>query len=453
MHKINNNIILESSKDGFQGYITILGKRISAKEDIIKDISEYFKFGLDYSLLEDLLEMKDLEKGLIARGLPEIDGENGCIEYKFERNKTLTPKIDEDGIANYRELDSINKITKDQTLAIVVEATSGTSGRKVTGEIIPPKKGKTPKLRAGRNTFITEDGLKLKASVDGLVEYKSGKVNVLELLNVDSVDKSIGNIDFDGNIIVEKNLINGFMIKSKGSVEIRGVVEGGSISCHGDVLVRGGIQGHNRLAVEARGDLSTKFIENADIDVKGNITSESIMHSNVSSRSNIIMIGKNGLIVGGVCRSSYEVIAKVIGSPMATKTIVEVGIDSEKINKKENLKKELSISDANLEKLNKSLLVLEKLKFSNKLDSNKLKLYNKLLKAKKTIYLENIRIENKLNLANEEVNRLSKGRVRVSDTIYPGSKIIIGNACLNIKKEIHKSIFCLENGEIRIESY
>lgn len=453
MYKINDNIILESSEDGLEGYITILDKEILSRENIIEEIKKHFKFGLNQNLLEDLSKIREGKKTLIAEGVHEIDGENGYIEYDFEIKTTLIPKIDENGIVDYRELDSINKVSKNQILATIIRPTDGITGRKITDEIILPKKGKIPKLRLGKNTFFTEDGLKLKASVDGLVECKSRIINVLEILNVDNVDNSIGNIDFNGNVIVGKNVLNGFIIKSKGSVEVRGAVEGGYIKCDGDVLVRRGIQGHTRLSIEAKGNLCTKFIENAQIDVKGNITSESIMHSNVTSRSNIIMIGKNGLIVGGVCRSSYEIIAKVIGSTMATKTVVEVGIDPEITDKKHNLEKELDISETNLEKINKSLIVLERLKRVNKLDASKLKLYNELLNAKESVNIENVRIKSKLDLAKEKLSRLSNGKVRVSDTIYPGSKIIIGDAYLNIKKELHKCTFYLKNGEIRIGSY
>lgn len=452
MYKIGDKVILETSRDGLQGYITILDSDIALNKNILNEIKEYFKFGLDQDLLRPLLETK-CEKTLIAEGKDSVNGENGYIDYKFELNRVIMPKINNDGIVDYRELDSINKVYKDQLLALIIEPTCGEIGKKVTGEDIACKRGRTPKFRVGKNVIISNDGMSLNSGVDGLVEVKNGRVNVLELLNVDNVDTSIGNIDFKGNVIVNKDILNGFTVKSEGSVEVKGAVEGGYIKCDGDILVRRGIQGYNRLAVEANGNLSTKFIENACINVKGNITSESIMHSDVTSRSNILMLGRNGLIVGGICRANHEIIAKVIGSSMATKTVLEVGVDPEIKDEQEKLEKELKLSDENLDKLDKSLLILDRLKRSNKLDENKLQLYNELLNAKESVYFENKRIKNNLLQIKEKIDRLSNGKIRVSDTIHPGSKIIIGNAYLNIKRKMQKCTFYSQDGEIRIGAY
>lgn len=454
MYKINDEIILEISRDGLKAYMSILNSNSYPMEDAIKKIDDYIKYGLNKELAYNLLERNEaIDRVLIAEGTSPIDGKNGHIEYNFETKRALMPKMNKDGTVDYRELDSINKVSNGEVLAKIILPTLGIEGKKVTGESIPAKKGKTPKFKNGKNTIVSEDGLNLKSDTDGLVEVKNGKIDVLEILNLDYVDNSVGNIDFSGNVIIDKDILNGFSVKSKGSVEIRGAVEGGYIQCQGDVLVRRGIQGYNRITVESKGNLCTKFIENACINVSGNITSESIMHSNVTSKSNILLLGKNGLIVGGICRANNEIRAKVIGSSMATKTILEVGIDPDIKLRQETLEKELEASDENLEKLNKSLVVLDRLKRSNKLDAKKQSLYYDLLSAKETIYLENKKIKNDLLLIREKIDTLSKGQIKVSDTIYPGTKIVIGNSYLNIKRKMQNCRFYNENGEIRVGAY
>ena len=81
-------------------------------------------------------------------------------------------------------------------------------------------------------------------------------------------------------------------LRAGGSVEVKGAVEGGLIESNGDVLIRQGIQGYNRLTINTTGNLSTKFIENSVVNAGSNITAEAIMHSNVSSKSNILVLGK-----------------------------------------------------------------------------------------------------------------------------------------------------------------
>lgn len=454
MYKISDEIFLEISKDKLKGYITISSERDFYTEDNMKKIKEYFKYGLKEELAKKLLKSQEkVDKALIAEGRKVINGENGRIKYKFELNKVLLPKISGDGTVDYRELDSINKVASGEILAIVVPPTKGIEGKRVTGESIPYKKGKMPKLKQGKNTVISEDGKTLKSSEDGLVEVKNGRINVLKILHLDQVDNTTGNIDFNGNVIIKKDILNGFTVKSQGSVEVRGAVEGGYIKCDGDVLIRRGIQGYNRLVIENNGNLCTKFIENSCIDVGGNITSESIMHSNVVSKSNILLLGKNGLIVGGICRANHEVHAKVIGSIMATRTIVEVGIDPKLKDQQSEMENNLKISNENLDKLNKALTLLERLKKSNKLNKEKYDLYNDLLKAKESTYLENKKIKNDLLVIKEKIDRLSNGKIKVSDTIYSGSKIVIGNSYLNITRKMHNCTFYSENSEIRIGAY
>ena len=161
------------------------------------------------------------------------------------------------------------------------------------------KKERIPRFSRGKNTSVSEDGKFLKASSNGIVEFRNGKISVSEILTLNNIDNSTGNINFNGNVIIKEDILNGFALKTTGSVEIKGAVEGGFIQCDGDVLVRQGIQGYNRLAIDIGGNLSTKFIENSIIKVGGNITSEVIMHRDVSSKSNILGNREKRLIVGG----------------------------------------------------------------------------------------------------------------------------------------------------------
>ena len=171
MYKVNDEIFLESSKDGLEGYITIVDKDEFSIEDKMEKIRSHFKFGLNEPIVRQLLELRaKVDKSLVAEGKDSIDGKNGSIKYEFETNKPLIPKMNVDGTVDYRELDSINKVTSGEVLATIIPPIDGIAGKKVTGESIPFKKGKMPKFRMGKNTVISEDGIVLKSSVDGLIE-------------------------------------------------------------------------------------------------------------------------------------------------------------------------------------------------------------------------------------------------------------------------------------------
>lgn len=459
MIKIGQDILLEISSDGLEAYITLNKGSEGADNkknfmEYLDQIKEKITYGLNESLLINILENKITDEKLsIAKGKPSIPGEDGKIKFHFDLGKPLLPKLKEDGTVDYRELDAINKVVKDAVLAEIIPPTEGTNGIKVSGDEIPSVDGRTPRFNYGKNVKISDDGKLLISETSGLVELKSGKVIVSKLLQVDNIDNSIGNVTFDGDMIVKGDILNGFSVNSTGSIEVKGAVEGGFINAGGEVLIRQGIQGYNKPSIDTKGNLTTKFIENSILNVEGNITAEAIMHSNTSSNSNVLVLGKKGLIVGGVCRATYEVIARFIGSTMATTTVIEVGINPTLKTNYDKLDLDLNNSKENLKKIEQSLKVLEVLKRSNKLDGKKQELYNDLTKAKSSLSINIEKMVKQLEDLKHEMGQLSRGQVKVADTIYPGVKIIIGNSFMFIKDEMKRCTFYREDGEIKIGPY
>ncbi len=460
MKKRESNILLDITKDGLYAYITLLNNDDETEEAqfdyslILKEIKETVKYGLKEELLESFLEHKFFnEQVCIAEGVAPIPGEDGYLKYYFDTNKQLLPKLNEDGTVDYRELDAINSVKKGDKLVEIIPPEEGKDGVRVTGEKIQHLKGKEPRLKFGNNVKLSEDGSFLLAEESGLVEIKDGRIRVSKVLEISNVDTSIGNVYFDGNVIIKGHVLNGFQVKAHGSIEVRGVVEGGYINCTGDILVRQGVQGYNRQTIFTEGNLATKFIENSIIQVNKNITSEAIMHSQVTSKGNILVLGKKGLIVGGVCRAQREIRARIVGSTMATNTVLEVGVDPDIKSRHEELGEELKNVKENLEKITQSLSMLEVLKRSNKLDSNKNELYSKLTKTQLTLSLELRKIERLYKEVAEQIENLSKGQIKIADTIYPGVKIVIGNSVMYIRDEMKRCTFYKENRDIRVGPY
>jgi hypothetical protein len=470
MNKISQNIVLDVSRDGMNGYITLYDDEkldiMNKKEDsvngdfekdinqIIEDIKGVFKIGLKEDELKSVLLNKYYnDKVCIAEGILPTQGKDGFIKYHFNLEKNLTPKVSIDGTVDYRELDIINNVNKGDILAEVISPKEGKNGYRVTGEIIPYKKGKNPILRYGKNVRLLDNGIYLAAEKDGLVECKDGKVIVSEIYEVPNVDGKVGNIYFNGAVIVKGNALNGFQIKADGDVEVKGVVEGAYIENSGDVIVRQGIQGYNRLTVKTNGGVTTKFVENSIIKVNRSVTAEAIMHSEITARENIVVIGKKGLIVGGICRAGKEIKAKTIGSTMATTTILEVGVDPSVKGKYEQLKNSIGIIEVNLDKISKSLNLLDKLKKANRLDDKKMEMYVKLLKTKDNLTEELKYLKEEYAITKEKVENLSKGRIKVEDVIYPGVRINIGNSTYFVRDEMKRCTFYREEGEIRVGPY
>lgn len=466
MYKISPSLNLEISRDGMKGYITLINKDETSilendKENdyeeierLIEKVKGIVKVGLKEEKLRTILSTNCYsEKACIAEGIPPINGKDGYIKYYFDLEKKLIPKALEDGTVDYRELDIINNVNKGELLAELIPSKEGECGYKVTGEVQFYKKGKNPPLRYGKNVKLLENNLCLIAEKNGLVELKDGKVIVSEIFEVDNVDGGVGNIYFNGAVLVRENVLNGFQIKADGYVEVNGILEGAYIENTGDVMVKRGIQGCNKLVVNTEGNIKTKFIENALINSEKSIIAEAIMHSEITAKDNIIVSGKRGLIVGGTCRAGKEIKANILGSSMATTTTLEVGVDPSLRQRSEELKNNINIVEDNLKKITKTLKLLDSLKKSNRLDDEKAKMYLKLLKTRTTLIEQIADLENEIEDINKDIEDLSKGHIKVKDTIYPGVKIIIGNSILYIRDEMQGCTFYRDEGEIKIGPY
>ena len=130
-------------------------------------------------------------------------------------------------------------------------------------------------------------------------------------------------------------------ILTNDSIIVEGVVEGAEIIAGGQIIVKHGVQGMSRCRLIANGNIISRFIESAYVRSEtGYVQSESIMHSKVSAKTDIIVDGKKGFISGGEVRCGQMISAKTIGSSMGTSTVLTVGIDPVLVEEHHKLEKE-----------------------------------------------------------------------------------------------------------------
>ena len=451
-----SNIFIEISRNGLEGYITLICKDTNLSfdyDEVISSVKEKIKFGLKSSIIKDIIDNKIYnERVCIAEGIPPVEEKDGYIKYYFDENKKVIPKLKKDGTVDYRDLDLVDNVNKGDVLAEIILPFGGKNGRSVTGENIPYKKGKVPSFKYGKNIKKTDNGLYLVSTGRGQVKLVNGRLTVSNVLEISSVDNSTGNIEFNGSVKVKENVINGFQLKAEGDIEIFGVVEGANIESLGDILIRKGVQGYNVGKISSKGNVVAKFIENSFISCRRDLTAEAIMHSEVICNGTVNAIGKKGLLVGGICRARKEIRAKTIGSRMATSTVLEVGVEPENKIKYEKLEEEVFTIRKNLNKIEKSLNVLENaLKFNE--SEEKKKLYVKLKKVEKTLKTNLDKSNKELKLIKNEINNVSRGRIKVEGIIYPGVKIVIGDSVMFIRDEMSNCTFYEDEGEIKIGPY
>lgn len=406
----------------------------SSSEEVIRELKEYIKYGLDEENVKLAITNKNYGiKTLIAKGVFPIDGINGYIDYKFKNSIKNSPHILADGSADFRNLNLITNIKKGDTLAVLNQAIPGQDGMNVFGETLKHKKAIEAKFNYGINVVLSQDETELISELDGQVSIENKKIKVYEVHTITGdVDNSTGNIEFNGNVRINGNVLTGFKVVAKGNIEIDGVVEGALIKSGGDLIIKRGIQGYNMAEIFSEGNILTNYIENSKIICEKDIKSEAIMHSETLCEGSVEVSGKKGLLVGGLCKAVKEINAKVIGSNMATTTLLEVGIDPRVREREEELRKLKKSTGLDIDKFGKMITLLKKLDNQGQLSEDKKEMLSMSITAKAQLEEQCIDIEDELEDIEEKIANFLDGKIKVQEIIYPGVRITMGNSKMRI---------------------
>ncbi len=457
--KIDSECTVRISKDNMKAFVTIskpIGGEVMTEKAIHEALAQNgVVLNINEAEITNIVNQKIYDKEvLVAEGIQPQDGKDAELTYHFDISSERTINIDKDGKIDYHELSLIKNVRAGDKLVTLTPHTEGIPGKNVQGAEVPGKDGKKLALPRGKNAEASESGLELLAAVDGEVKVIDGKVNVFSVYEVkQNVDNSTGNIRFNGKVVIMGNVLTGFIIEAEGDVEVYGVVEGAQIKSNGNIILHRGIQGMNRGELYCEGDLIAKFIENSKIEAKGNIQSDAIMHSQVVCGKKLEAAGRKGLLVGGSFKVGEEIKAKVVGSPMATITELEVGINPDMRKKYEDLKNELKQVTENLDKTTKAVDLLTKMSKNVELPVEKKMLLAKSIKLKLQLQQSQEQILNEHSEMESYFEELSRGKIKIYDVIYPGSRITIGSSLMHIKDSVKYVSFYRYNAEIKMGSY
>lgn len=424
------------------------------RDDIINAlVFAKVKCGLDDQVINEFLTNRQYcTDYFLAKATPALQGHDAVITYHFNTDLTLKPKTNEDGSVDFHQLDMISHCNKGDLLATLTPIDAGRPGIDVCGNIIRPLKTNNQILRHGNKIHLSEDGLRMYSEVDGHVTLTDGRVFVSDTYDVPAnVDASTGDITYEGNVVVKGNVITGFSIRAKGDIEVNGVVEGAYIEAGGQIILKLGMQGMNKGILKANGNIISKFIENAEVIAGGYVSTESILHSKVSAKGDIIVGGKRGFVTGGEIRSGTLISVKTAGSQMGTFTLLEVGIDPKVLVEFRELEKKIASMVADKEKLAQALtlfrkkmslgtqLTPEKKEYLKQVTQNNIVLETQIKEARKRY--EDLRIE---------MDNNSAGCVKVSDTVFTGTKIVISNVVFFVRDNIMHSRFIRDRADIKV---
>ncbi len=339
-HK-DGSVSVELSEDKMKAYITVIppegaGAPVGA-EDVDRAISEA---GVVKGLKEEILaKVKErvasglgIKRVVIAEGQFPVSIQRREPKFYVEFASGSRVRIRKNGKADYKNLDLITVVKKDQLLAEV--NTSGINpedGWDVTGKVLPASKSVAAVLNAGKNVRVEEDEntIKFYAEKDGELVYEKNTLEILEVHTVDGdAGPKTGNIKFTGSVVIKGSVLDGIRVIAGGDIFVDENVGASLLSADGKIVVKGGIKGANKAIIRSKKGLEAGFLEQAlvlsvgDVVVKG-----SCLRCKVKCNSKMVLESDKGNLVGGMVWARKGVDANNIGSDSGVSTSVSFGQD------------------------------------------------------------------------------------------------------------------------------
>ena len=427
------------------------GGPLLTEDEVLSSIAyRKITYGIQLDCIHEFFEHRQYCTEIpIAEGKKVKQGQNARVELHFNANLRPKPTLKEDGSVDYFNLNLINSVKEGDLLATLHPEVPGVPGINIYGETIKPAAVKSAFIKAGKNTILSEDKKTLTSAKSGHVTLKEGKITVSDVLVVENVDVSTGNIDYEGSVEVKGIIAANFSVKAGSNIVVKGIVEGATLEAGNDVVLECGAKAGGNI--RAGGNIISRFIENATVSAKGGITSECILHSNVTSGTEINVTGRRGFIAGGKVCAADKVQAKILGSEMGTNTIIEVGSDPQvKIRLKE-LQKSMTDAQKNMEAIKPTIEGFSKmLKAGAKFTPDQIANIQKLVAMNKALGEQLQSNSQEYQELMEKLAEQKEAEVIVEGIAYPGTVVNIGELSMIVKKPVQYSRFVVKEGDVRL---
>lgn len=405
--------------------------------------------GIDSTAVTALFEQRRyFELTPFALGTPPVQGKNGQIIELYPREVTPEVKLMDDGTADYRAVNYVQRIQKGDAICEIVPPVEGKAGMRVDGVPVEPRPVKAARIPAGSNTTVSEDGLHLLASRDGHLEYTGTNFQVKPVLEIaGDVDYSTGNIDFLGDVHICGDVRENFTVHATGTVTVDGLVEAACVDAGGDILISCGVLGDNRALLKSRGNIRARYMESCVAYAGKCVYTDCIIGSQIYADDMIEVTTGRGTIIGGTLTAARAVKARMIGSQAGRTTEIRLGEYPYIQEQLRNSEADLKAIYQEMEELQKELFYLQMQQgmegATERLAKNQLR--------RSVLAMKEEQITKRRAKTESMVPELSKCRLECG-IVYPVTMLIVQQAVRRFDSVKHHCIaaYDIDVGEIKI---
>ncbi|MEO7425910.1 MAG: FapA family protein [Fibrobacteria bacterium] len=273
--------------------------------------------GIDWTAIDRMIAGKQYDRGqIIAQTTPGTPGRDASIAEKLKIDSDLKPVLGKDGKADYKNVDNIHQVKKDEVLAVKTPTVAGTESTDIFGKSQPAAAPKDIQFKLGLNTVVSEDGLELRAAVSGFVYHNAGAICVgVTYVVKGDVDFHTGNLHYIGDIQVLGNVTEGFTVEAEGNVTVEGTVEGAQVISHGaGVTVKSGVFGHGKGRIAAKTSVHLQSAQDIGVECESGVVEVEQGLRNCQVACVHFKADKAGAsVVGGEIKAYGDVAIAVLG--------------------------------------------------------------------------------------------------------------------------------------------
>jgi uncharacterized protein (DUF342 family) len=257
--------------------------------------------------------------------------EHGCDAYFAwlpnmdpTTTRRTAPMADGDEQVDFYNLSSMIRVEPGNVIAVFHEASVGANGRDIYGRIIEARPGKPTEVVLDATVTKHGDG-RITANIGGSLDLKANTLRVSRLLEVDGcVDFSIGNIKFDGTILVRDAVRDRFEVTASEDVVVEGLIEAATISAGGNFISRRGMAARNIGQIRVDGNAEAGFLNNVRGYVRGDlVVRREVMNCDLAVGGNLSC--QDGVIIGGNMAVMKRARIGVVGSEGGAPTTISLG--------------------------------------------------------------------------------------------------------------------------------
>jgi uncharacterized protein (DUF342 family) len=196
-------------------------------------------------------------------------------------------------------------------------------GRSVYGAEILPEA--CPFQLGDRVATDPENPAKVVATEAGCARFLNGRLSVEQILELPGdLTFKIGNIDFNGDVIIHGSVQDGFHIKSAKNVMIDGGVGMSTIEAGGAITIKGGVNGGHKGRLVATGNVQAHYLHKVDVESGSDVGIDIESHDSTIRAGGSITVSR-GALVGGAAYAGKDISAGFIGASMSVPTLVHAG--------------------------------------------------------------------------------------------------------------------------------